>query len=134
MKKLLLIFALLVASVSFSQTIVRHTGYCFEGRPVKGEISWVNSFDCINYKIIIKDKTIKVKYKLKTYRFRILEYSGFETNKEYVRNTWKCVNLKTREECFIYHVVSPEDLPIEEIYIEYTDLVYCFKVKVNKFK
>jgi hypothetical protein len=134
MKKLLLIITILIASTTLAQTIKRYSGYCFEGYPVNGEIKWNDSFECKNHTIIIKDKKIKINYKLKIQRFKILEYSGFETTKEYVRNTWKCFDYRNREECFIYHLVSPKDLPIEEIYIEYTDVIYCFKVRVKKFK
>lgn len=128
MKRLLIISMLLISINAFTQTITRYSVQCFEGKVIKNDITWVDSYECTKYKIKIKDKVIKLKAGLRTQRFKILEYSGFAVEKDYVRNTWKCFDTRSNEYCFIYHVVAPEDLPIEEFYIEYTDQAYCFKV------
>jgi hypothetical protein len=125
---LLIIFTLLNLTV-FSQTIKRHSIHCYEGVVKGNNIIWnTENLQCFNYKIKIKNKKVLIKQNFKRQKFDIIEFSGSDKYDGSDRDTWLCYDRRNNEKCYIYHLKSDNNSPEEEIYFEYKESVFCFRV------
>jgi hypothetical protein len=128
-KTLLTSLLLLIFQLSFSQKKAFKSIHCYEGVVKDNNIIWnTENLQCFNYKIKIKNKKVLIKQNLKRQKFDIIEFSGSDKYDGSDRDTWLCYDRRNNEKCYIYHLKSDNNSPEEEIYFEYKESVFCFRV------
>jgi hypothetical protein len=126
MKKLLFVLALTLLSVtSYSQTIFVRTVDLTIGLKDNGKIEWEKPTE---QSILIKiEKTFMVIYSAKVQTFRVISYDGqYDSGVK----RWYCSDDKGLN-CYLYMSPVDEDTNIVSIGLEYDDLSYYYRGRLE---